>query len=50
VIFAPGLWTGYSGAVFPGLVEAIEGGEYESARRWVGVLGGCLRGAGGSLG
>jgi N-acetylated-alpha-linked acidic dipeptidase len=50
VIFAPGLWTGYSGAVFPGLVEAIEGGEWGVAGRWVGVLGGCLSGAGGSLG
>ena len=24
VVFAPGRWTGYSGATFPGLVEAIE--------------------------
>ena len=29
VVFAPGLWTGYSGATFPGLVEALneEGGD-----------------------
>jgi len=24
VIFAPGVWTGYAGAVFPGLVEAMQ--------------------------
>ena len=24
VVFAPGLWTGYAGATFPGLVESIE--------------------------
>ena len=28
VVFAPGLWTGYSGATFPSLIEAIE------ARNW----------------
>ena len=27
VIFAPGLWTGYSGATFPGLVEAVDDGD-----------------------
>merc|ERR1712070_350590 len=26
VVFAPGLWTGYSGATFPGIVEALEFG------------------------
>lgn len=24
VVFAPGIWTGYAGATFPGLVEAVE--------------------------
>ena len=24
VVFAPGLWTGYAGATFPGLVESVE--------------------------
>ena len=38
VIFAPGLWTGYAGAVFPGLVEAVDAGDYESAQRWVGII------------
>ena len=26
VVFAPGLWTGYSGATFPGLIESINTG------------------------
>lgn len=26
VVFAPGLWTGYAGATFPGLVESIDAG------------------------
>ena len=26
VVFAPGIWTGYSGATFPGLVEALDDG------------------------
>lgn len=31
VNFAPGLWTGYSGAVYPGLVESVD------AKNWTGV-------------
>ena len=27
VVFAPGLWTGYAGDVFPGLVESVERGD-----------------------
>lgn len=26
VVFAPGLWTGYSGATFPGLIESVNAG------------------------
>ncbi len=29
VVFAPGLWTGYSGATFPGLVESIDNRDKE---------------------
>lgn len=29
VVFAPGLWTGYAGATFPGLVEAVDAGNTE---------------------
>ncbi|KAI5288548.1 hypothetical protein KEM54_005118, partial [Ascosphaera aggregata] len=32
VIFAPGLWTGYSGAVFPGLAESIEARDWHNAK------------------
>lgn len=31
VVFAPGLWTGYAGATFPGLVECVENGDLEGA-------------------
>lgn len=49
VIFAPGLWTGYAGAVFPGLVEAIEAKDYGNAARWVGIIEGSVFKAAGSL-
>ena len=29
VVFAPGIWTGYSGATFPGLTEGIAAGDQE---------------------
>jgi N-acetylated-alpha-linked acidic dipeptidase len=45
VVFAPGLWTGYAGAVFPGLVEAIEAKDYVNAERWVGIIEGTLKSA-----
>ncbi|KAG9240762.1 hypothetical protein BJ878DRAFT_524329 [Calycina marina] len=38
VIFAPGLWTGYAGAVFPGLQEAIDDKDYGNAYRWAGII------------
>lgn len=31
VVFAPGLWTGYSGATFPGLVESLDDGNITNA-------------------
>ena len=37
VVFAPGKWTGYAGATFPGIVEAMEEGGGEAARKWVGI-------------
>lgn len=45
VVFAPGLWTGYAGATFPGLVEALEAKDFESAERWKGIILGCLKDA-----
>lgn len=32
VVFAPGLWTGYSGATFPGLLESISDKEWVNAQ------------------
>ncbi|KAH8592209.1 hypothetical protein B0O99DRAFT_654076 [Bisporella sp. PMI_857] len=49
VIFAPGLWTGYSGAVFPGLVEAIDDNDYDNAARWAEVIEGTITKAADSL-
>jgi N-acetylated-alpha-linked acidic dipeptidase len=49
VIFAPGLWTGYAGAVFPGLVEAIDDRDFGNARKWVGIIEGTIFKAAGSL-
>lgn len=49
VVFAPGLWTGYAGAVFPGLVEAIEAKDYGNAQKWMGIIEGTLKRAVGQL-
>ncbi|KAF2755506.1 protease [Pseudovirgaria hyperparasitica] len=38
VVFAPGIWTGYAGATFPGLVESIEAGDWDNAEKWVGII------------
>lgn len=32
VVFAPGIWTGYSGATYPGLVESLEAGDVDNAK------------------
>ncbi|TPX17197.1 uncharacterized protein E0L32_003315 [Thyridium curvatum] len=42
VVFAPGLWTGYAGAVFPGLDESIDAGDYKNALRWVDIIESCI--------
>lgn len=49
VVFAPGLWTGYAGATFPGLVEAIEFGDKAAAEKWAGIIKGLIYKAAGSL-
>jgi N-acetylated-alpha-linked acidic dipeptidase len=45
VVFAPGKWTGYSGATFPGIVEGIDEGNNEVVRKWVGIVGKAVDGA-----
>ncbi|KAK0733579.1 hypothetical protein B0T26DRAFT_27384 [Lasiosphaeria miniovina] len=42
VVFAPGLWTGYAGAVFPGLMESIDTEDWENAVRWAGIIETCM--------
>ena len=42
VVFAPGKWTGYSGATFPGLVESFEDGNLTNAERWKEIILGRL--------
>ncbi|RDW76072.1 hypothetical protein BP5796_06893 [Coleophoma crateriformis] len=42
VVFAPGLWTGYAGAVFPGLVESIDDKDFGNALKWVDIIEDCL--------
>ena len=32
VVFAPGLWTGYAGATFPGLVESVDSGDMDNVK------------------
>ena len=50
VVFAPGKWTGYSGATFPGLVEGIEEGDREGVERWKGIIEERVKDATKSLG
>ncbi|RPA87473.1 glutamate carboxypeptidase 2 [Ascobolus immersus RN42] len=45
VVYAPGRWTGYEGAVFPGLVESIEDGNWTNGVRWAGIVRGCVEDA-----
>ncbi|KAI0000719.1 hypothetical protein F4779DRAFT_604561 [Xylariaceae sp. FL0662B] len=43
VVFAPGVWTGYSGAVFPGLVESIDNKDFVNAAKWVEIIDNCIK-------
>ncbi|KAI0160549.1 Zn-dependent exopeptidase [Xylariaceae sp. FL1272] len=43
VVFAPGIWTGYAGAVFPGLVESIDDKDFDNAMKWVRVIETCIK-------
>jgi N-acetylated-alpha-linked acidic dipeptidase len=45
VVFAPGKWTGYAGATFPGIVEGLEEKNEEGVRRWVDIVGKAINGA-----
>ncbi|MCJ1454392.1 hypothetical protein MMC28_004745 [Mycoblastus sanguinarius] len=45
VVFAPGLWTGYAGATFPGLVECVDSGDREGIERWSKIIEGNINAA-----
>lgn len=45
VVFAPGKWTGYAGATFPGIVEGIEEEDLGVVYRWVNIAVEVLEGA-----
>lgn len=42
VVFAPGLWTGYAGDVFPGLMESIEARDFINGLKWAGIIQRCV--------
>ncbi|TGZ76333.1 peptidase M28 [Ascodesmis nigricans] len=42
VVFAPGLWTGYSGDTFPGLVESVQDRNWTNAIRWSRIIEGSV--------
>ena len=50
IVFAPGKWTGYSGATFPGLVEGIAEGNAATVERWRDIITGKIQEATKSLG
>jgi N-acetylated-alpha-linked acidic dipeptidase len=45
VVFAPGKWTGYAGATFPGIVEGIDEESEVVVRKWVAVVAKAVGGA-----
>ncbi|KAI1104637.1 Zn-dependent exopeptidase [Jackrogersella minutella] len=45
VVFAPGIWTGYAGAVFPGLVESIDNQDFINAGKWIVIIGDNIKSA-----
>ncbi|KAI8371702.1 uncharacterized protein BYT42DRAFT_520161 [Radiomyces spectabilis] len=42
VVYAPGLWTGYSSQVFPAIVEAVDARDFEAMRRVEARAGDCI--------
>lgn len=48
VVFAPGKWTGYAGATFPGIVEGLEEGGKEGKEavvKWVSIVAAAIEAA-----
>lgn len=38
MVYAPGIWTGYAGDTFPGLVESIDAKDWRNAVRWAHII------------
>ncbi|KXJ91270.1 hypothetical protein Micbo1qcDRAFT_188715 [Microdochium bolleyi] len=45
VVFAPGIWTGYAGAVFPGLDESIDKKDFVNTMKWADIIEDCIKDA-----
>lgn len=45
VVFAPGKWTGYAGATFPGIVEAIDENDDRAVFKWITIATSIVNGA-----
>lgn len=45
VVFAPGKWTGYAGATFPGIVEGIEDRDDDAVKKWIDIAASAINGA-----
>lgn len=48
-VFAPGRYTGYSGALLPGLTDALEDNDYEGILKWTGIITGQIKAVNGIL-
>jgi N-acetylated-alpha-linked acidic dipeptidase len=49
MVFAPGLWLGYQGVAFPGVLEALDDGDADGARGWVERIAGAINDLAGEL-
>ncbi len=45
IVFAPGKWTGYAGATFPGIDEGIDENNDQAVFRWIWIATNIINGA-----
>ncbi|ETS75189.1 hypothetical protein PFICI_13673 [Pestalotiopsis fici W106-1] len=45
IVFAPGLWLGYTGVAFPGILESLDDGDLDGANKWVERIAQSIDGA-----
>ncbi|KAK9461446.1 uncharacterized protein V1516DRAFT_664602 [Lipomyces oligophaga] len=43
VVFAPGIWTGYAGAQFPALDEALDARNITATKKWLDIITNCIQ-------